>query len=95
MSNEMSMGELETEICTELPTRNLLRRRRHRRHHGGTSASAAFGSAANANSTKQVNFNPQIVINNGKVEHGGIHVTSHNSNHTTTDQNAVPVNFGN
>jgi hypothetical protein len=94
MSNELSMVELEHEVCAELPERHLMRR--HRRHHhvASASASAAFGSAANANSTHQVNFNPQIVINNGRVGGAGINVSSHNSNHNTTNQNALPINLG-
>jgi hypothetical protein len=91
------MAELESEMCAELPERNMLRRRRHhaRRFFGGTSASASFGSAANANSTRQVNFNPQIVINNGFVGGSGIHISSHNENNNFTNQSAVPINFGN
>jgi hypothetical protein len=92
MSHELSMSELESELCTELPERQLMRHRR--RHHGGTSAHAAYGSGAAANSTHQVNFNPQIVINNGNHS-GGSFVTSHNSNHNTTNQNVLPINFGN
>jgi hypothetical protein len=96
MSHELSMAELEGELVAELPTRNMMRRHRHRRHHFfGTSAHASFGSAANANSTQQINFNPQIVINNGNVGGAGIHVSSHNTNVNHTNQTAVPINFGN
>src|SRR5260221_8978937 len=98
MSHELSMTELEGELCAELPTRNLMRWRRHRsrRFFGArSSASASFGSAANSNSTQQVNFNPQIVINNGFVGGSGIHVSSHNENNNFTNQTALPINFGN
>jgi hypothetical protein len=91
MKIELSIGELESELSAELPTRNLLRRRRH---HGGTSARASFGSAANANSTHQSNSNPQTVVNLGHVWGSGIHVSSHNENNNTTNQTAVPINFG-
>jgi len=98
MSHELSMAELEGELVAELPTRNLMRWRRHRRHHSfgaSSSAHASFGSAANSNSTQQINFNPQIVINNGNVGGAGIHVSSHNSNVNHTNQTAIPINFGN
>jgi hypothetical protein len=96
MSHELSMAELEGELVAELPTRNLMRRRHRRsRRFFGTSAFASFGSAANANSTEQVNFNPQIVINNGFVGGSGIHISSHNENNNFTNQSAVPINFGN
>jgi len=97
MSHELNMAELEGELCAELPTRNLMRWRRHRRSHrffgASSSAFASFGSAANSNATQQINFNPQIVINNGDVG-GGIHISSHNENNNTTNQSAVPINFG-
>lgn len=99
MTNELSLGELESELCAELPVRNLLRRRcrcrhSHRLHHavgGGTSASN--GSAANSNRTTQVNFNPQIVVNNGNAGTGGIHIDSHNQNNNTNNQTGIPINF--
>jgi hypothetical protein len=91
MKNELSIGELESELSAELPTRNLLRRRRHR---ASAHAHASFGSAANANSTHQSNSNPQTVVNLGHVSGAGINVSSHNSNHNTTNQSAVPINFG-
>lgn len=95
MTIELSFADLESEICTELPERNLMRRRcRHRHHHhAGGGASASNGSAANANRTTQVNFNPQIVVNNGKVD-GGINVTSHNRNTNTSNQTGIPINLG-
>ena len=92
MKIELSIGELESELSAELPTRNLLRRRRH--HRGGTSAHASFGSAANANSTHQTNSNGQTVVNLGHVEGAGIRVSSHNTNNNTTNQTALPINFG-
>jgi hypothetical protein len=94
------MAELESELCAELPERNLMRRHKRfsRRHHfstrhGFSGAHASFGSAAASNSTTQVNFNPQIVINNGRVG-GGVNLSSHNANFNTTNQNLVPINFG-
>lgn len=113
MSNElnleMSLSELEGELCAELPQRNLMRRRcRCRRHYynrgyygggygngyygGNGGAFASFGSAANSNSTYQVNFNPQIAINNGNA--GGISIDSHNVNSNVSNQTALPINFG-
>jgi hypothetical protein len=97
MSNELNMAELDGELCAELPDRNMMRHHRRRRHHAvgaRSSAFASFGSAANSNSTSQINFNPQIVINNGRVGGSGISVSSHNSNFNTTNQTAVPINFG-
>jgi len=91
MKNELSIGELESELSAELPTRNLLRRRRHR---ASAHAHASFGSAANANSTHQSNNNPQTVVNTGHVWGAGINVSSHNSNRNTTNQTAVPIDFG-
>jgi hypothetical protein len=116
--DELSLAELEGELCAELPTRNLMRRRKvhfikksfHRFHScggfssfgherfsrfddgfsrfGGTSAFASFGSAANANSTFQSNFNPQIGI-------GGFgSISSFNQNINSTRQFAAPINFG-
>ncbi len=98
MFDELSMTELAAETCTVLPERTLLRRHRHfsRRHRGfgvRSSAHASFGSAANSNATYQVNFNPQIAINNGFG--GGISISSHNTNINHTNQTAVPINFGN
>ncbi len=99
MSHELSMTELEGELCADLPERNMMRRGRwgwrHRHSFGArSSAFASFGSAANSNATEQVNFNPQIVINNGFVGGAGIHVSSHNENNNFTNQSAVPINFG-
>jgi hypothetical protein len=102
MRYELSLVELESELAAELPTRNLLRRRRR---HGGTSAKASFGSGANANSTDQQNFNPQTVVNTGRVESqpvptwtedrgGGISVESYNQNDNSNTQTATPINFG-
>jgi hypothetical protein len=87
---ELSLVELESELSAELPTRNLMRRRKRASAH----ASASFGSAANANATYQINFNPQIVINNGTVGYGGISLESHNENTNQAIQNALPINFG-
>jgi hypothetical protein len=87
---ELSLVELESELAAELPTRNLLRRRRH----GGTSARASFGSGANANSTDQQNFNPQTVVNTGRVSGQGISLESHNENSNWNTQTATPINFG-
>lgn len=105
LSLELSLGELEGELCAELPQRNLMRRRCRCRHHynnrgyfgggyygGNGGAFASFGSAANSNSTYQVNFNPQIAINNGIA--GGIGIDSHNVNSNTSTQTALPINFG-
>jgi hypothetical protein len=90
MTHELSLAELDSELAAELPTRNLLRRRKRASAH----ASASNGSGANANATYQINFNPQIVINNGSVGLGGISLESHNRNDNSSIQNAVPINFG-
>jgi hypothetical protein len=100
------MAELDAEVSTELPERTLMRRRRRWHSYGygygygyryglgaHTGAFASFGSVANANSTRQVNFNPQIVVNNGFVG-GGIGISSHNANFNNTNQSGVPINFG-
>jgi hypothetical protein len=127
VSDELSLAELEGELCVELPTKNLMRHHRmafrkfHRVsvkhvHHfnrcdgggnefdggfnsgfgggfnsgfGGARAFASFGSAANANSTFQSNFNPQFAFGGG-----GISISSHNSNFNATSQFAAPINFG-
>ncbi len=89
MTHELSLAELESELAAELPTRTLLRRRGARAH---ASARASFGSAANANATYQINFNPQIVINNGTLG-GGLSIDSHNLNANAAQQTAVPINF--
>jgi hypothetical protein len=98
MTHELSLADLEGELSAELPTRNLLRRRKRQSFgwfpHASSHASASFGSAANSNATYQVNFNPQIVINNGKVDGGGIDINSHNTNDNDNTQTAVPINFG-
>jgi hypothetical protein len=98
MTHELSLVELETELSAELPERSLMRRKRHQAWgwfpHASASASASYGSASNANATYQVNFNPQIVINNGTVGGAGISVDSHNRNNNTATQNALPINFG-
>jgi hypothetical protein len=59
---------------------------------GGTGAFASFGSVANANSTFQSNFNPQIAI--GGFGGGGARISSFNSNFNNTSQFGAPVNFG-
>ncbi len=89
MTHELSLAELESELVAELPTRNLLRRRKRASAH----ASASNGSAANANATYQINFNPQIVINNGTIGGNGLSIESFNRNFNTSQQNAVPINF--
>jgi len=98
MTHELSLAELEGELNAELPTRNLLRRRKRQSFgwfpHASSHASASFGSASNANATYQVNFNPQIVINNGKVDGHGIDISSFNHNNNDNTQTAVPINFG-
>ncbi len=90
MTHELCLVELESELVAELPTRNLMRRRRGARAR----ASASFGSAANANATDQINFNPQIVINNGTIGGNGLSIESFNRNFNTAQQTAVPINFG-
>jgi hypothetical protein len=85
----MSLVELESELSAELPTRNLLRRRRGPSAH----ARASFGSAANANATQQENFNPQTVVNTGKVFGQGIEIESYNKNDNWNTQTATPINF--
>jgi hypothetical protein len=77
---ELSLAELECEFSAELPTRSLLRAR------------ARHGSAAASNRTYQVNFNPQVVINNGTIG-GGLNLSSHNFNFNHTTQNLQPVNI--
>jgi hypothetical protein len=98
MSNELSLVELEGELAAELPERSLMRRKRHQSWgwfpHASASASASYGSASNGNATYQVNFNPQIVINNGTVGGAGIQIGSNNANANTATQNALPINFG-
>jgi hypothetical protein len=99
---ELSLVELESELATVLPERNLMCRRKvvHRKkapvRHGeaGTSANASFGSGANANSTDQVNSNAQTVVNTGKVSGHGIDIDSHNTNDNDNTQTATPLNFG-
>ncbi len=75
--HELSLIELESELAAELPQRALMRRRRmHLRRHvnlrpsssgPSSQASAAYGSAGNANDTQQGNSNLQGVINAGSV----------------------------
>jgi len=91
--HELSLDELEAEMSAELPARAMMRHRR-RHHHvgGGTSASAAFGSVANANSTRQVIFNPQIAIVTGGVG-GQVTQIGNNSNSNTNTQFGTPINF--
>ncbi len=94
MIQELSVAELEGELCADLPDRNMMRRwRRHFRRHGFFGASASFGSAAASNETRQVNFNPQIVVNNGVIG-GGVSLDSHNVNTNFTNQNLTPINIG-
>ncbi len=90
MKSELSHLDLDHELIAALPARELMRRHRSRaRVHAH--AHASFGSGANANATHQVNSNPQTVVNVGGL--GSSNLTSHNSNHNTTNQNAVPINF--
>ncbi len=91
MKIELSIAELENELSAELPTRNLLRRRGRSRR--GSGARASFGSAAAFNSTHQSNSNAQTFINTGFIA-GGIHVSSHNTNNNSTEQNLTPINIG-
>lgn len=99
---ELSLVELESELAAELPTRNLMMCRHSVRrvvrkpvsHEGGTRASASFGSGANANSTEQVNSNPQTVVNTGHVRGQGIELESDNQNENRNTQTATPLNFG-
>ncbi len=96
MTHELSLAELERELTAELPERSLMRRRRQAYGwfpHASAHASASFGSAANSNATRQINFNPQIVINNGTIG-GGLSIESNNLNANAAQQNAVPINFG-
>lgn len=93
MTHELSVAELESELCADLPERNMMRWRRRFRSHGFFGARASFGSAAASNETRQVNFNPQIVVNNGFVG-GGVSLNSHNVNNNFTDQNLTPINIG-
>jgi hypothetical protein len=86
---ELSLVELESELAAELPTRNLLRRK-----HASAHARASFGSGANANATSQENFNPQTVVNTGKVYGQGIELESYNQNDNWNTQTATPINFG-
>jgi hypothetical protein len=87
MMHELSLAELESELSAELPTRTLLRRKRV-----SAKASAHHGSAAAGNATYQVNFNPQVVINNGTIG-GPVNVSSFNRNFNTTQQQLQPVNI--
>jgi hypothetical protein len=87
MMSELSLVELESELVAELPTRNLLRR--HRAH---ASARASHGSAAASNATYQINFNPQVVINNGVIA-GPLSIISHNTNNNATNQSLTPLNI--
>ncbi len=103
MTYELSLAELENELAFALPERSLMsHRRRSRRRHGGTSAAANNGSVANANSTEQIIFNPQIAIVTGV--NGGLFGAGQNNraliaqfglnrNTNTNTQFGVPVNF--
>src|SRR5260221_14350522 len=96
MTHELTLAELESELAAELPERNLLRRRRQAYGwfpHASAHASASNGSAANSNATYQINFNPQIVINNGTIGGNGLSIESNNANANHAQQNAVPINF--
>ena len=99
---ELSLIELESELSTELPTRNLMCRRRHvRRHHacnnggnggnGGNSAFANNGSGANAASQSATVAPVQTAVGtNGDAKNiitGGINV-----NQSVSQQNS-PVNL--
>ena len=98
MSSELSLVELESELVAELPERSLMRRKRHQAWgwfpHASASASASNGSASNGNATYQINFNPQIVINNGTIGGNGLSIESNNENTNHSNQTGVPINFG-
>jgi hypothetical protein len=99
---EMSLIELESELAAELPTRSLMSRRKMKYgFHPHSSAHANNGSVANANSTNQVIFNPQIAIITG-VNNGGAGLQANgaliaqaglDSNTNGNTQFGVPVNF--
>ena len=95
---ELSLVELESELSALLPTRNLMRRKRCgcRSHggNGGNGISADHGSAANGNSTSQLNSNPQFVVNTGRLHSAGIKLSSYNTNSNDNTQTATPINFG-
>src|SRR5689334_7000457 len=92
---ELSLVELETELAAELPTRSLMRvKKSSKGGRASAHANGSFGSGANASAIYQVNFNPQIVINNGNLEHAGISLDSHNDNFAHATQTATPINFG-
>jgi hypothetical protein len=87
---ELSLVELEAELAAELPARPMLRARAHAHH----------GSVANANSTRQVIFNPQIAIitgvNGGLIGANTVPLVIQaggNSNANTGTQFGVPTNF--
>ena len=86
---ELSLVELEAELAAELPARPMLRARAHAHH----------GSVANANSTRQVIFNPQIAIilnanGGGAAAQVPLVVQSGlNANGNTNSQFGVPVNY--
>ena len=93
--NELSLIELESELSTELPTRNLMRRHKMRYgyhpHSGGTSASANNGSGANGAKQNIYIVPVQIAISNGgdaknEIE-GGINVSQ------LLGQTNVPTNL--
>lgn len=95
---ELSLLELDGELAAELPARNLMRRKKKHAAYGwfpkaSASASASYGSASNANATYQINFNPQIVINNGTISNAGIGLLSGNANGNANTQTGVPINF--
>jgi hypothetical protein len=98
---ELSLVELESELSTTLPVRNLMCVRHRKKkvvHHsaapaGGTSANASFGSAANANSTDQVNSNAQTVVNTGEVKDSGINLNPSNANNNSNNQLGTPLNY--
>jgi hypothetical protein len=97
---ELSLVDLESELAAALPERNLMCHRRVVRRkvrkapsEGGTSASASYGSAANANSTDQTNSNAQTVVNTGTVNDNGVNLNPSNANDNSASQQGTPLNY--
>lgn len=87
MKAELSIAELEGELVTELPKRDLMHHHRHhsRRfsHRGGMN-----GSVTNVNHTTQIIVNPQVAVNLGR---GNINQFGGNSNRNSSTQIGIPV----
>jgi hypothetical protein len=98
VTDELSLAELENELCEALPDRTLLCHRRSRnlsfvrRHHhhfnGGENFERGrdfgfFGGVSNFNSTNQSIFNPQTAIGFGG---GGITQVGGNTNFNNSTQ---------